>query len=146
MSDPAPELLAAWGEATRAWWALMAGSWTAADAVVRALLEASYQEASISRVNEVDFDHPAATAVGQLTCTSLTRIGPGPNPTTIQPAKGAIGVARQGPAGAAPGTARATLTVSPAGAAAGDYVATIRDTGTTPHRDIGRVVVFVLPT
>jgi hypothetical protein len=143
MSDTGGELGAAWGQATSAWWALMAGSWTAVGAVVRAIIEASYDEADITRVNEVEFDVTGGVDVPDLACGGLTRIGPGPVPTTIQAARGTILAVQQ--AVGAGGPPRAKLRVDPAGAVTGDYVATIRDTSTLPHRDVGRVVVFVLP-
>jgi hypothetical protein len=143
VSDPAAALLASWGQATSAWWSLMAGSWTAADALVRAILESSYEEASISRVNTVQFDLPAGVDMGHLDCGQLTRVGPGPPPKTISGAQGTVEVVSAAAASAA-GTPRVTLTVKPAGAATGDYVAPIRDTSTNPPTVVGRVVVFVI--
>jgi hypothetical protein len=137
MSDPSAALLSAWGQATSAWWQLMAGSWAAADAVLRAIIEASYDEADITRVNEVEFDVPAGVAVTKLKCGDLTRIGPAPVP---QPIKGGTIKKAAAAAGATP---RATLVVKPVGAVTGDYVAPILDTSVDPPREVGRVVVFV---
>ena len=144
MSDASAALTAAWGQATSAWWSLMAGSWTAVDAVVRAILEASYQEADIIRVNEVEFDQPGSVPdVAHLGCGELVQIGAGQVPPKIDGAKGTI-EAVKGPTGAALAPPKAKLKVKPAGAATGDYVAPILDTRTNPPTVVERVVVFVL--
>jgi hypothetical protein len=141
VSDASAALGAAWGQATSAWWALMAGSWTAVDAVVRAILETSYEEADITRVNEVEFDVPAGVDATKLKCEDLIRIAPGP---PQQPFKGGNGTITPVPSAAGAAATRATLVLKPVGAVTGDYVALLVNKAVTPHQEVGRVVVFVL--